>query len=178
MRHRFKGQDLRQSIEAMARLPGKSDRAAALLKDHDAFLAAAREATAVMLGTQPGDEAAGGKKLQGVQKALVERLQRTRDEARAGFDSALRATQSSTHTTLLLILGMATVVVLGLGLGSWWVIGKLWRQLGGEPEYARDVVRQVARGDLSSSIQVLPAAAESLRSQADDLLRAVGAFKL
>ncbi len=164
------GQDLRQSIEAMARLPGKADSAATLLKDYDAFLAAAREATAVMLGTQSGDEAAAGKKLQGVQKVLVERLQRTRDEARAGFDSALRAAQSTTHTTLLLILGVAAVVVLGLGIGSRWVIGKLWRQLGGEPEYARDVVRQVARGDLSSDIQVLPGAGGSLLDAMRDMV--------
>ncbi len=164
------GQELRQSIQAMARLPGKADSAATLLKDYDAFLAAAGEATAVMLGTQPGDEAAAGKKLQGLQKVLVERLQRTRDEARAGFDSALRAAQSSTHTTLLLILGVAAVVVLGLGLGSWWVIGKLWRQLGGEPEYARDVVRQVARGDLSSSIHVLPGATGSLLDAMRDMV--------
>ena len=97
-----------------------------------------------------------------MQKTLVARLQQTREQARAHFDGQLKAAQSSTRTTLLLILGVAGVVVLGLGLGSWLVIGKLWRQLGGEPEYAADVVRQVARGDLSADIRVMAGAQGSM----------------
>jgi methyl-accepting chemotaxis protein len=37
---------------------------------------------------------------------------------------------------------------------SWFVIRTIWQQLGGEPEYAREITRAVAAGDLSMDIRL------------------------
>jgi methyl-accepting chemotaxis protein len=51
----------------------------------------------------------------------------------------------------IVLTGLA--VVLGLAVVSWFVVGAIWRQLGGEPEYAREIAQAVARGDLAMEIR-------------------------
>jgi len=46
----------------------------------------------------------------------------------------------------------ALVVILSLALVSWFVVRAIWQQLGGEPEYAREIARAVAAGDLAMEI--------------------------
>ncbi len=51
---------------------------------------------------------------------------------------------------LTLIVALAGI---GLGLGfAWWITRGLLRQLGGEPDYAADIARKVADGDLTVKI--------------------------
>ncbi|MEI2422728.1 hypothetical protein V6O07_20790, partial [Arthrospira platensis SPKY2] len=55
-------------------------------------------------------------------------------------------------TLVMSILGLIAVVV---GLGVAFLITRvLLRQLGGEPEYAADVAREVAKGNLTVSVQL------------------------
>ncbi len=55
----------------------------------------------------------------------------------------------------MLVLGVATVVCL-------WLVKKVTRTLGGEPEYAAAVVQRVAEGDLSGSINLVSGDQQSL----------------
>jgi methyl-accepting chemotaxis protein len=50
--------------------------------------------------------------------------------------------------------GVAIVVVLVLVIVSYLIVKAIWRQLGGEPEYARGIVRAIAEGDLATTIEV------------------------
>jgi len=49
---------------------------------------------------------------------------------------------------------MALIVIATLIGVSWFVIRTIWQQLGGEPEYAREITRAVAAGDLSMDIRL------------------------
>jgi len=123
----------------------------------------------MFLGIKTGDQAAAVAAMQASQKALEATLKTLRDGARARFDGALSGSQRGVSASLYATLASAFLVVVGLGLGSWFVIGSVWRQLGGEPEYARDVMRRIAAGDLSQDILVQPGADNSLLAAVRDM---------
>jgi methyl-accepting chemotaxis protein len=55
---------------------------------------------------------------------------------------------------LILILG-ALAAVMSV-LIAWWIIRSVLKQLGGEPDYARDMVARIAEGDLTVRIETHP----------------------
>ena len=76
--------------------------------------------------------------------------------------------------TAIVVSGV--VVVAALGLCSFLVTGSMWRKLGGEPEYARDVMRTMAEGDLSQDIRVAPGADASLLAAVRDMSTGLAAI--
>ena len=56
------------------------------------------------------------------------------------------------NAAILLAIGAALMLV--VGLIAWRMARTLYGQLGGEPEYAADVVRQIGAGDLGVAVQV------------------------
>ena len=62
-----------------------------------------------------------------------------------------QTTYNSAHR-LLLVLGVLSVVA--ALLAAFWVTRSILSQLGGEPDYAADMLRRVADGDLSADIQL------------------------
>ena len=60
-------------------------------------------------------------------------------------------------------------VLLGIGLG-FWIALKLVRQLGGEPDYAVDITRRVAQGDLSMVIETDGGGQGSLLASIKDMV--------
>jgi methyl-accepting chemotaxis protein len=56
------------------------------------------------------------------------------------------------NTVILLAIGGALMLV--VGLMAWRMAHKLYGQLGGEPDYAAEVVRQIGAGDLGVAVQV------------------------
>jgi len=65
----------------------------------------------------------------------------------------------------------ALLVVAVLGGGSFLLVSSIWRQIGGEPTYAREVLRGIARGDLSQRIEVAPDAQESVLAAVSEMTR-------
>jgi methyl-accepting chemotaxis protein len=61
---------------------------------------------------------------------------------------------------ILLAIGGALMLIVG-GLG-WSLARNLYRQLGGEPAYASDIVRRIGAGDLSVSVDLQPGDEASL----------------
>jgi methyl-accepting chemotaxis protein len=103
----------------------------------------------------------------------VEQVARHYEEHRAAVDdlvklaSASAATQEaeaaatvSRESTLALVIA-ALFLVLGAGV-SLWILRDVTRQLGGDPAYAANVVRDIAQGDLSTSIATRPGDTASL----------------
>ncbi len=85
-------------------------------------------------------------------------------------------TTVSEARTLMLILGVAALV---LGLGIAFVITRgLLKQLGGEPDYAADIARAVADGDLTVDVALRPGDNSSLlfamRGMVEKLAQTIG----
>ena len=59
----------------------------------------------------------------------------------------MRRVLSATIITALIVI--ATLIVV-----SWFVVRTIWQQLGGEPEYAREIARAVADGNLATDIRL------------------------
>ncbi len=169
---------MRKTVTAISVIPGKAQVGDALGKLFEAYFAASKDTAQMFLGTKTGDQASAVATMQGAQKALEAQLKWMRDDARARFDAGLSGSQGGVSASLYATLASALLVVVGLGVGSWFVIGSVWRQLGGEPEYARDVMNRIAAGDLSQVIKVQPGASNSLlaavRDMSDGLAAIVG----
>ncbi len=118
------------------------------------YASASLEAGQVILGLRQADTAKAIARMQAAQKVLAERLPALRQAAKAAVDARLASAERGVQSSLLAMLGCAVVVVLTLGLGSWFMIRTIWNQLGGEPEYARQVLREIARGNLACPVQV------------------------
>ena len=160
---------LRKTIASIKAIPGKAGAGEALGKLFEAYLTASTDTAQMFLGTKIGDQAAAVAAMQSSQKALEANLKSMRDGARNRFDSGLSGSQGGVAASLYATLASALLVVVGLGIGSYFVIGSVWRQLGGEPEYARNVMRRIAAGDLSQVIKVQPSANNSLLAAVRDM---------
>lgn len=103
------------------------------------------------------------------QKELEATLKAMQDGGRAAFDAGLNSSRDGVSASLYATLASALAVVAGLGIDSLLVIGGVWRQFGGEPEYARAVTLRIAGGDLSVSIDVQAGADNSLLAAMRDM---------
>ncbi len=153
---------IRKTLNTIKAIPGRSDEGERLSRLFETYFSASTDTAQLFLGIKQGDQAAAIAAMQSAQKVLDTDLKGMRDNARSGFDSGLSGAQGGVSASLYATLVSALLVVAGLGVGSYLVIGGIWRQLGGEPEYARDVMRRIARGDLSQAIQVQAGADNSL----------------
>jgi methyl-accepting chemotaxis protein len=146
--------DMRQLLAEAKRLAGRTDRAGALSDAFEAHVAGSLEVAQLQLGVIKGDNAAAISKMQAAVKKLEIVLKAERDAAQQEFTGALKASEVGVNEGLRngLLSGFITVAV--LVLVSWRVIDSVFRQLGGEPEYARSAMRRMAQGDLSQRIHV------------------------
>ncbi|KQU76016.1 hypothetical protein ASC88_24270 [Rhizobacter sp. Root29] len=164
-------EQIRALLKATQAIPARAAAAQRLHAEFDAYYGSAVQAIGIVIGSQQGDEAAALSKMQAAQKLFAASVQQAHAEAQEGFDTALAGAKKSTGATLVAILASAGLVLVGLGIGSRWVVRQVWRQLGGEPEYARDAVLRVAQGDLSHDIAVQPGADGSLLHAVRDMVQ-------
>jgi len=68
--------------------------------------------------------------------------------------------QVDDSTNVLLVI--AGVSILLAGLIAWWIIHSVLAQLGGEPDYARNMVARIAEGDLTVKLETHPKDSSSL----------------
>jgi methyl-accepting chemotaxis protein len=164
-------EQIRELLKSTQAIPARAAAAQRLQGEFDAWYASAMQAIGIVIGSQQGDEAAALAKMQGAQKLFGASVKQAQVEAQQDFDTALAGAKQSTASTLVAILASAGLVLVGLGFGSRWVVRQVWRQLGGEPEYARDAVLRVAQGDLSHDIAVQPGADGSLLHAVRDMVQ-------
>ena len=167
---------MRKTLAAMKALPGKGLVAEVLARQFESYYAATSDAARVILAIKNGDQAAAVSAMQGAQKTLEATLKQMRGGAYDGFNDGLASSERGVLASLYATLISAIAVVVGLGIGSYLVIGGVWRQLGGEPEYARDVMRRIASGDLSQEIAVLPGTGNSLLAAVREMAHGLSAL--
>ncbi|MBB2486613.1 chemotaxis protein [Mitsuaria sp. WAJ17] len=167
---------MRKTLGTIKAIEGRSEMAGKLASSFETYYAASSDTAQLFLGIKQGDQAGAIPKMQAALKELETVLGKARTEARESFDDGLKAASTGVSSSLSAIVVSGLVVVLCLGVGSYLVIGSVWRQLGGEPEYARDVMRQMAEGDLSQDIQVSAGAEASLLAAVRDMSRGLAAI--
>ncbi|MES2369277.1 MAG: MCP four helix bundle domain-containing protein, partial [Pseudomonadota bacterium] len=91
-------------------------------------------------------------------------------------DSAKRVQDIASTTSLLMLVIAAIAVVVGAAI-AWLLTRSITRQLGGEPDYASAVAREIAAGNLAAEVHVKPGDETSLlvnmRDMRDSLAKVV-----
>jgi methyl-accepting chemotaxis protein len=136
-----------KSDKGRAVLKAAQDARAIYVKDLDSFLALQKagkvdESLTLLVGNlrkSQGDYIKGVTGLVDFQSELM---------AAEGKEGTLEAQQAQRN--LLILAGVAVLMAIGI---AWWIIRSVLKQLGGEPDYAREMVARVAQGDLTVKVQ-------------------------
>jgi methyl-accepting chemotaxis protein len=147
-------QAMKQLADTISRLDPRPEAGGPVPQLIGDYTAASIEAGRIMVGGAQGDAAAAIARMQSAQKVLADRLPAMRKAAKAAVDARVASAQRGVQASLLAMGAVALVVVLVLGGGSYLMIRTIWSQLGGEPEYARQVLHEMARGNLACDVRV------------------------
>ncbi len=141
-------------LDAIAALDGKADSAGRLRELLQNYSNTATHTAMILLGKSQGDKSSAVADMQKALKALTDGLDAAVTEAHAGLTDGLAGSRDGVRTIVLSIAGGALLVVFALGAGSWALARTIWGQIGGEPEYARQMLAKMAGGDLSEAVIV------------------------
>ena len=162
---------MRKDLSRSAALEGHADQVRVLSEAFENYAVASMTTAQLFLGEAPGDGAASIPKMQEALKKLESILIAERERARSEFDASLSGAEQGVRTSLYVSVVSGVLVIAALGVASWLVIGSVWAQLGGEPEYARSAMRVMAQGDLSQQIALKPNDRTSLLSAVQDMIQ-------
>jgi methyl-accepting chemotaxis protein len=166
--------DGRKLLAKIKELGVEPQSTAALEKAFENYTSNAFSAAETMLGIKDGDTGQAVARMQGALTTLQTALANSRKLARDSFDQGLSQAAAGVTRNVWITILIGAAVVSALFIGSWLVIGSVWRQLGGEPEYARKVMQGMAAGDLSQPIQVSAGADNSLLAAVRDMAQGLG----
>jgi methyl-accepting chemotaxis protein len=165
---------VRDALEQLAAIDRGNSLARELGRVFDDYYSAATSATRIMLGSETGDASAVIARMQKAQEALNSRLTRAQGDAIAEFRALLASGTSNVERSLVVSLISAAFMLLALGVGSWVLIGSVFRSLGGEPEDAVQVVRTIASGDFTTVVRLRPDDQTSLLHGIETLRQKLG----
>ncbi|HAV35592.1 MAG TPA: chemotaxis protein [Massilia sp.] len=144
---------VRAHLAELGRIEGQLDTGARLLKEFDDYYAPALSAARIMLEMEEGDPQAVVGKMQSTLATLNADLEKTQARAKEQFSAGVNSSEANVRRVLWTMIVTALAVVATLAIVSWFVVRAIWQQLGGEPEYAREIARAVAAGDLAMDIR-------------------------
>ncbi|EEF22948.1 conserved hypothetical protein, partial [Ricinus communis] len=159
---------VRGRLGKLAGMEGQRVAGDRLAKEFDAYYGPALTSARIMLGMEQGDVQAEVDAMQKAQRVLEADLVQTGAAAQREFYASIERSATGVHDVLWTMVATGLLVVVGLAVVSWFVVGAIWRQLGGEPEYARAIAQAVAAGDLSMDIRT---------DRADSVLAALGEMR-
>jgi methyl-accepting chemotaxis protein len=151
---RADGARVKDLLLQIGQIPGEAEFARRVGDEFEAYRAPADSVARIMLGVETGDAKPGVAVMQGAIRLLNDDLDKATQRASAQFAANLAATEENIRNLLRAIIGAAVAVVLLLMLVSHIIVKAIWRQLGGEPEYATRIARAIARGDLATPIEL------------------------
>lgn len=143
---------VRDRIKKIAAIPGKAPLAEKLSKEFEAYSNAALGVAKIMMGVDQGDPQSGIGQMQAGLKVLESDIASSLAEAEKQFASGIVKSEKNVQKVLTTVILAGVLVVFTLALVSYFVVRTIWSQLGGEPEYAREIASAVAAGDLSMHI--------------------------
>ncbi|HWJ93523.1 MAG TPA: methyl-accepting chemotaxis protein [Telluria sp.] len=145
---------VRAHLAQFAAIDGQRETGQRLAAEFDAYYAPALSAARIMLEMEQGDPQEVVGRMQAALSKLTDDINKTTEAAQRQFKAGIAASGESVRKVLWSIVLTAFVVVGALAVVSWFVVRTIWRQLGGEPEYAREIAQAVAGGDLSMEIRI------------------------
>ena len=153
---------VRESMRKLGSIPGQAALGKRLEAEFDSYFAPAQKAAAIMLGMDNSDPTDAITRMQGGLKTLEDDLAKINTQAQQQFTLGIAQSKQSVHNVLLTIILVAVIVILATAGIAFFVIRAIWHELGGEPEYALDIARGVADGNLNLQISVAGNAPHSL----------------
>lgn len=145
---------IRDRIKKLAAIPGQGAMADRLAKEFDDYYIPALTAVRLMLGVEQGDPQAAIGRMQTALPVLEADLVKINETAQKQFTAGITNSSDDVRSILLASVLVALVVIVSVAVVSFFVVRSIWRQLGGEPEYAREIAYAVASGDLAMDIAV------------------------
>ena len=160
---------VRAKLADVGKIPGMDATAKRLSKEFEDYYAPAVSAAKIMLELEQGDTQATVQRMQGALTVLNADVAKFNEQAQQQFKAGIAQSSTSVRHVLSVIVVTALVVIATLIGVSWFVIRTIWQQLGGEPEYAREITRAVAAGDLSMDIRLDAGDRHSLLAALQDM---------
>jgi len=145
---------VRARVAEIGKIDGMQDTSQRLGKEFDAYYAPAVSAAKIMLELEQGDPGATVQRMQSTLATLNGDVAKLNEQTQQNFKAGIARSESNVRRALWATIITALVVIAALIVVSWFVVRTIWQQLGGEPEYAREIARAVADGDLSMEIRV------------------------
>jgi methyl-accepting chemotaxis protein len=147
-------EQFRQDANALSALDGAREQGKALRSDFDAYFDAALHASRVMLDGKTDQMTGAIAAMQSTHDTLEAAVKASTAKARDDFKVSLEAGSVGIRNLVWATVGGAAIVIVALVLLSHFIVGGLWRQLGGDPERAREFAEKIAAGDLSAQIKL------------------------
>jgi methyl-accepting chemotaxis protein len=165
-----------RTVAEIKAIAGKDETGARIERELGAFFTAAIETAQIILGKAQGDQAAAVQNMQAAQKTLDASLAHAVADGRSALDGGISKSQQGVTSSLWAIVACAVLVVAGLGAGSLLLARSIWRQIGGEPAYAREAITRIANGDLSHEIHVDAGDHHSVLGALHDMVHGISAI--
>ena len=165
---------LRAKLAKFTAIDGQAANGARLTKEFDAYYTPALSTARIMLEMEAGDAQATVGRMQTALATLNQDLAKTNEAAQRQFKAGIANSEASVRKVLSATVITALIVVASLALVSFFVVRAIWQQLGGEPEYARQIARAVADGDLAMVIVTEPSDRTSLLAALRDMRAKLG----
>lgn len=159
----------RGNLKAFGAIPGASANAERLESEFDSYFDSANHAARMMMGTETGDQQAVVEKMQTSLKTLAADLEAIRNAAQQQFSAGVTSSENGVHFVIVEGIVLAGVILGMLALVSYFVVRAIWKDLGGEPGYAREIAQAVATGDLSMTIVKARDDSTSLLAACDEM---------
>ena len=176
-----RAQAIRGLIADIGALPGEADFGQRARAEFDAYYGPAASVARIMLGAEPGDAKAKVAAMQSAIRKLNDDVKDASQRASRGFEASLATTEEDIGRVLYVMIVASLGVLLAIVLASWFIVRSIWRQLGGEPEYATRIVRSIAAGDLAVPIAVAGSDGTSqlaaLKTMQGSLAKLIGAIR-
>jgi len=146
--------EVRDRIKKLSEISGQRALADRFAKEFYDYYTPAMKAARMMLGIEQGDPQELIAQLQSSFAILEEDLKKTNEAAQTQFTTGIKKSGDSVRIVLTTSILVAVLVIVSLAVVSFFVVRSIWLQLGGEPEYAREIAYAVASGNLAMDIMV------------------------
>jgi methyl-accepting chemotaxis protein len=145
-----KAAHFKKTVEGISAIPGKGNIAGQIKGEFDAYYQSASESASIMLGMKTGDIGKAMETMQPALQALNSTLSSSKERAAKEFESGLSASQGYIQRGLMINIGMASLIILGLGLVSYVIIASITANL----KEILERVKDMASGDADLTKQV------------------------